>query len=86
MDQSETPQLQREGLSLAGGYVVEHDSAAASTIEKYHYVHVYGLVVVFHKFGNCRRRRILYPAGLSNRYTWCIKYTKESSDCFRHFM
>ena len=54
MAQSETPQLQREGLSLAGGYVVEHDSAAAATIEKYHCGHVYGLVVVSHGFGNCR--------------------------------
>ena len=65
MAQSETPQLQREGLSLAGGYVVEHDSAAASTIEKYHYVHVYGLAVVPHKIGNCRSRSNIGSSAVS---------------------
>ena len=39
------PQLQREGLSSAGGYVVEYDSIAAVTIEKHRCGQVYVLLV-----------------------------------------
>ena len=34
------PQLQREELFSAGGYVVEYDSVWASTIERYRWGHV----------------------------------------------
>ena len=52
VDKTETSRFQREGVSLAGGYVMERYFAVVTTIEKCHYVHVFSMVEIIHSFYN----------------------------------